>query len=256
MRHADQMADQRTWEQAGAASGLLAGALFVCAFIVFMTTNPAGSSGLANIGSAQVATSYLSLHVSALRVVILLNILGLALSLWFLGTLLARLRAAEGEPSRGSTSASMGAVAGAVLILAGFAVEAAVLLSNSPAQANAVPALYTLSALLVAFGGAVFSVFFFGAGKVILRTRTLGRWLGVGAYVAGTLCLFAFLTPFFLHNVFNAATGALGLWAWFAGAVIWLLLCSGAMIMARRREQVPVPRPAPTPEPMTGRGVS
>ncbi|MGH3365271.1 MAG: hypothetical protein ACRDOW_11155 [Nocardioidaceae bacterium] len=230
------MVDPPRWEQAGAGSGLLAVALFVCAFIIFMTTNPTGNPGPSDIGSAQLATTYLSQHVSALRVEILLLSLGLALFLWFVGALVPSLRVAEGEPGRGSASAAVGAVCGTVLIFAGLAVDAAVLLSNSPAQADAVPALYTVSALLVAYGGAVLSLFFFAAGKVIVQTRVLGRWLGVLAYIAGILCLFAFLTPFFPHNVFNAATGALGLWAWLAGTVVWLLLCSSAMAFGRRRQ--------------------
>jgi hypothetical protein len=36
------------------------------------------------------------------------------------------------------------------------------------------------------------------------------------AFIAALLCLLAFFTPFFDTGAFNAATGALGLWTWYA----------------------------------------
>jgi len=239
----------------GAASGLLATVLFVIAFIIFLSTDPAGTPSLPNIDNAQLAPDYLSLHVNPIRLEILFNILGLGLFLWFLGTLLPRLRAAEGDPARGSTVASLGAVVGSTLVIGGLALSAANMLSTSPAQASVVPAFYAASALLVAFGGAAFSLFFIGVGKVIMHDRALGKWLGVLAYVVGGLCLFAFLTPFFPKDIFNAATGALGLWAWFAGAVIWLFLCSGAMTLEEIR-QARAARPATPAEPVSEGGAS
>jgi hypothetical protein len=81
----------------------------------------------------------------------------------------------------------------------------------------------------------VLSLFFFGAARVILHTGTFGKWLGVLAVVAGVLCVCGFLTPFFATNVLNAATGALGRWAWTAAFVIWLFLASASMTLVQRR---------------------
>lgn len=236
----------------GAASGLLATLLFVIAFIVFLGTSPGGDPAVPNIADADTAPAYLSAHLSAIRVVVLLNGLGIALFLWFLGSLWTTLREAEGEGGRGSTIAIIGAVAGSALVLAGLALLATAGLSTSATQADNVATLYTASALLVAIGGGVLSVFFFGVAKVILQTGALGRWLGVLAIIAALLSVCGFMTPFFAANVLNAATGALGRWGWSVAFVIWLLLASGTMTLAQRRragEQIATPQPVSTEEP-------
>jgi len=226
----------RAWEQMGAASGLLATLLFVVAFIVFLVgADPGGDPELPNIKHADFAPSYLAAHLSEIRVVVLLSSLGLALFLWFLGSLWTTLREAEGEPGRGSTLVLVGGGAGAVLVLAGLALIATAGLTNSPAQANNAATLYVASSLLVALGGGVLSLFFFAVAKVVLRTHALGRWLGVLAFIAGLLSVCGFMTPFFEANVLNAATGALGRWGWTVAFVVWLALASGAMTLAQRR---------------------
>ena len=228
----------------GAASGLLAALLFVAAFIVFLGTSPGGDPSLPNVAQADTAPAYLAAHLTAIRVVVLLNSLGLALFLWFLASLWTTLREAEAAPGRGSTAMVIGGVAGSVMVLAGLALVATAGLSTSPAQADNVATLYTASSLLIAIGGGVLSVFFFGAGKVILQTRALGKWLGVLAIVAALLSVCGFMTPFFSANILNAATGALGRWAGAGAFVIWLLLASAEMALAqRRRRQVPASTP-------------
>ncbi len=82
----------RSWEQLGAASGLLATLLFVVAFVVFIGTSPGGDPVLPNIRDAEAAPAFLAAHLSAIRVVVLLNGLGIALFLWFLGSLWTVLR--------------------------------------------------------------------------------------------------------------------------------------------------------------------
>ena len=91
----------RTWEQMGAASGLLATLLFVIAFIVFLGTSPGGDPALPNIKHADTAPAFLAAHLTAIRVVVLLSALGLALFLWFLASLWTTLREAEDGASAG-----------------------------------------------------------------------------------------------------------------------------------------------------------
>ncbi len=225
----------RSWEHLGAASGLLATLLFVVAFVVFIGTSPGGDPVLPNIRDAEAAPAFMAAHLSAIRVVVLLNGLGIALFLWFLGSLWTVLRDAEGDGGRGSTAALIGAVTGSALTLVGLALLATAGLSTSPGQAATVSTLYTASSLLIALGGGVLSVFFFAVAKVILQTGALGRWLGVLAMIAGVLCVCGFMTPFFEANLLNAATGGLGHWAWSTAFVVWLALASGSMTLAQRR---------------------
>jgi hypothetical protein len=237
------------WDQMGAASGLLASVLLVIAFIVFLGTGPGGDPALPNIAGADTAPGFLAANLSEIRLVVLLSGLGIALFLWFLGSLWTTLRAAEGDGGRGSTVALIGGVAGSVLVLVGLTLLAAAGLSTGASQAENVPTLYVASALLVALGGGVLSLFFFAVGKVILGTGALGRWLGVLAIIAGLLSVCGFMTPFFEANVLNAATGLLGRWAWSVAFVVWLLLASGSMTLAQRREKTRLEAPdgpAPT----------
>jgi hypothetical protein len=237
----------RTWEQMGAASGLLATLLLVIAFIVFLGTSPGGDPSLPNIAQADTAPAFLAAHLTAIRVVVLLNGLGIVVFLWFLASLWTTLSEAEGDGGRGSTAAVIGGVAGSVLVLAGLALIATAGLSTSPDQADNVGTLYTASALVIALGGGVFSIFFFGVAKVILQTGALGRWLGVLAIIAALFSVCGFMTPFFQANVLNAATGALGHWAWTVAFVVWLLLASGAMTLAQRRRNRDLSAAAPPP---------
>ena len=226
----------RSWDQMGAASGLLAAGLFIAAFIVFLAgADPSGNPALPNIKHAELSPAYLAAHLSQIRAVVLLNALGLALFLWFLGALWTTLRQGEGGTGRGSTAALAGGVAGSGLIFTGLGLIAAAGLSSSPAQADTVATLYTSASLLIALGGGVFSIFFFGTAKVILQTDALGRWLGILAFIAGLIAVCGFMTPFFEANLLNAATGALGRWAPAVAFVVWLLLASGSMTLEQRR---------------------
>ena len=242
----------RSWEQMGAASGLLATLLFVIAFIVMLGTSPGGSPSLPNIQNASLAPAFIGQHLTAIRIVVMLSALGLVLFLWFLSTLWVTLREAEGPSARGTTAGVVGGVAGAGLELGGLALLATSGLSTSAAQANVVPTLYTGSSLFHALGAGVFCLFFFGVGRVVMHTGALRKWVGVLAYIAALLCVPAFLTPFFATNVLNPATGALGVVAPAAAFVIWVFLASGSMTLEERRRARSEPLQAPViPQPVT-----
>ncbi|MFJ3926297.1 hypothetical protein [Streptomyces sp. NPDC090022] len=161
--------------------------------------------------------------------------MGIALFLWFLGPLWKVLREAEGETARGSAVALVAAGAGSALMLVGLALTYSVLLTTSPAQADAVPAFFTGSAVLFALGGGVLSLFFFAVAKVILHTGVMGRWLGWLALIAAVLSVLAFISPFWV-SVLNPATGVLGLWSWWAAFVVWVLLASLVLVFGERHQ--------------------
>jgi hypothetical protein len=97
----------RTWEQMGAASGLFAALLFAAAALIFLNTDPSGGNTprLPNV-HAEAAPAFFADHLNGIRAQVMLNGLGLALFLWFLGTLWSVLRAAEGGPARGNVDPS------------------------------------------------------------------------------------------------------------------------------------------------------
>ncbi|MFD9966943.1 hypothetical protein ACFWZR_21010 [Streptomyces sp. NPDC059017] len=229
------MGERRGWEQMGAASGLLAALMFMVAFIMFMLTDPSGGTPYPSVADAQTVNDFYSQNVNHIRLQVLFTTLGIALFLWFLGPLWRVLRDAEGEPARGATVALVGAGVGAALMLVALALTYSVLLTTSPAQADAVPAFFTGSAVLFALGGGVLSVFFFAVGKVILHTGVMGGWLGWLALVAAVPAALAFISPFWLSGVLNPATGALGLWAWWVAFVVWVLLASAVLTLREYR---------------------
>ena len=246
------MAEPTDWEGMGAASGLLATLSFALGFIVFMTTDPTGSPPLPAVENAQQAPAYLAAHLNAYRIELLLMSLGIALFLWFVGSLWVTLKGAEGDAGRGSMLAVIGASVGAGLMLVGLVLGFTSGLSTSPSQASTVPALYTAGALLFAFGGGALALFFFGVAKVILQTNAMARWLGVLAFIAAFLCVLAFLTPFFDSGPLNAATGALGLWTWYAAFVVWVFLASLMLTVKERRLAKEAKAAAATEPRMTG----
>ena len=229
------MTEKSDWEGMGAASGLLATVMFVLAFVVFMATDPTGATPYPSINNAQQAPAYLALYLTRYRLELLFISLGVVLFLWFVGSLHVALKKAEGDPARGSTLAVTAAGVGAGLMLVSLVLGFTSGLSTSASQASAVPTLYTAAALLFAFGGGVLALFFFAVAKVVLQAHAMARWLGVLAFIAAFLCLLAFLTPFFDTGVFNAATGALGLWTWYTAFVVWVFLASVMLTVTERR---------------------
>lgn len=248
------MTEKSDREGVGAASGLLATLMFVLGFVLFMTTDPTGGTPYPSIKNAQQAPAYMALHLSQYRLELLFVSLGVVLFLWFACSLHVTLKKAEGDPGRGATLAVAAAGVGAGLMLVSLVLGFASGLSTSPSQASAVPTLYTAAALLFAFGGGTLALFFFAVAKVVLQTNAMARWLGILAFIAAFLCLLAFWTPFFDSGAFNAATGALGLWTWYAAFVVWVFLASVMLIVRQRRPAMKAAAAPPAEPRMTGTG--
>lgn len=230
-------ARDRTWQAMGAASGLFAALLFVVAFLIFLNTDPSGGNTprLPNIANAEAAPAFIADHLNGIKAQVMLNSIGLALFVWFLGTLWSVLRTAEGGPARGSAIASGGALIGVALTLVALVLTGASTLTTSLPQAETVPTLYTASALSFALGGAAFTVFFLGVAEVSLRSGGLPRWLGWLAVLAAVASVFGFVAPYAQSGVFNPATGGIGFYAHYVAFVVWLLLASAALTIAQHR---------------------
>ncbi len=210
----------RTWERLGAASGILVAVLFAVSFIIFLGNDPGDTPDLKH---AAAATGFISEHKDAIRAELLLNSLAIIAFLWFLGSLWSTYRAAEGGPARVSAVASAGGIVGATMVLTGFVIEATAALR--PAAVD-VPEMYILSSLAIGLGGAAFTVFFLASAKVILKSGAMHSSLGMLAVVAGVASALGFVTIFADSGIFNAATGAFGLWVRYAAFVVWVFLAS------------------------------
>lgn len=242
----------RTWEQMGAASGLFAVLLFVAAFLIFLNTDPGGGNTprLPNIGNAEASPAFLADHLNGVKAQVMLNGIGLITFVWFLGSLWSVLRAAEGGSARGSVIAAGGALLGVALTLVGLVLLGTATLASTLTQGETVPTLYTASALVLAFGGGSFAVFFLGVAEVSLRAGGLPKWLGWLALPAAAVSVFGFVTPYAQSGVFNAATGALGFYGHYIAFVAWVLLASASMTLAQhRRERASAPPAAATGTP-------
>ncbi len=241
----------RHWEQMGAMSGLFVSLLFITSFAIFLATDPSGgnTAALPDIAGAEAAPAFFADHLQAIRAQVMLNSIGLAFFLWFLGTLWSSLRSAERGNGRGSAIAASGALAGVALTLVGLILLGTATLTTSSEQAAVVPTLYTAAAVATAFGGALFTIFYLGVAEVSIRYGGLPSWLGYLAILAAVVSVFGFVTPYATTGVFNAANGAIGFYGHYAAFVIWVLLASIAMVLGQHRqgrESVPA-EPAPQP---------
>ena len=238
----------------GAASGLFAVLLFVAAFIIFLNTDPSGGNTprLPNVANAQAVPAFFADHLNGIRAQVMLNSIGIVFFLWFLGTLWAVLRGAEGEPARGSMIAGAGALVGVGLTLVGLMLTGTATLTASITQAQVVPALYVAAALSLAFGGAAFTIFFLGVAEVSLRAGGLPKWLGFLALLAAVASVFGFVTPYATSGIFNPATGGLGFYAHYVAFVVWVFLASLVLTVVqwqRTRAAAVAPEPAVPPAP-------
>jgi hypothetical protein len=219
-----------SWERAGAASGLLAVILFLVAFIIHLGQDPTGTPAIPDVANAQDFGAYLDDHEESLKVQVLLNSVAIVLFLWFLGSLWAHLRAAEGGPARLSAIASAGGIAGAIAVLMGLVFLASALVNPEAVGAGGA---YVVGAMSIGLGGAAFTVFFLAAGTVIMKTRALPFAVGALAWLTAAASALGFVSIFADQGVFNAATGAFGYWVRVGAFIVWLGIASLVLIPAK-----------------------
>lgn len=212
--------DTRTREQLGAATGLVTVALLGISFIIGLSPQPPDL----NAGVAPVA-AFIQQNQDALRVQVLLNSLSMLFFLWFLGSVRAGIRGAEGGAGRVSALASGGAIVGVAMILLANIFIAAATLHPGLVLPGITHTLVDLSSLSIGIGGAAFAVFFIGVAAAILYDGGLPGWLGWLALLTGLLAAVGLVTVFSDNGIF-AADGAFGYWARYGGFVLWTLCAS------------------------------
>jgi hypothetical protein len=223
----------RTRERLGAATGLVAAALLGVSFIVGLSPEPPDLDA-----PATAMVVFVAQNQDALRVEILLNTVAMLFFLWFLGSVRAGLRGAEGGVGRVSAIASGGGLVGTgfVLLAQVFAAAATLRpLGNTPTLTRA---LLDLDALSTGIGGAAFAVFFLAVAVAILMDGGLPKVLGVFALLAAVVAMIGVATHFSTTGVF-AADGAFGYWVRYGVFVGWTLLAS--LVLMERAGQTKKP---------------
>jgi len=223
--------NDRTREQLGAASGLLVALLFGISFVIGLSPEPPDMSD-----SAVAVATYVSQNQDAIRVEILLNTVAMFAFLWFLGSVRAGLRGAEGGAGRVSGIASGGGIVGATFIIAAQVFAAVAALRPEQTDPGLTRALVDLQLISIGLGAAAFAVFFLAVAAAAIYDGGLPKVLGFLAAAAGVLAAVGVVTIFTTEGVF-AADGAFGFWARYAAFVAWTGVASAMLVMnpPRRR---------------------
>lgn len=217
--------DTRIREQLGAATGLVTVALLGVSFIIGLSPQPPDL----NAPVAPVA-NFIAVNQDALRVEVLLNCIAMLFFLWFIGSVRAGIRGAEGGAGRVSALASGGAIVGVAFVLLANIFTAAATLHPGIVLPGITHTLVDLSALSIGIGASAFAVFFIGVAVATLYDGGLPKWVGWLAFLAGLLAAAGLVTVFSDDGIF-AADGALGYWARYGVFVVWTL-CTSAYLVA------------------------
>jgi hypothetical protein len=215
----------RTREQIGAASGLVTAILFGVSFVIGLSPDVPNMDDSA----VQVAT-YVSQNQDALQVVVLLNTLAMLSFLWFLGSVRAGLRGAEGGAGRVSGIASGGGLVGATFVILAQVFVAVAALRPGETDPGLTRVLIDLELMSIGLGAAAFAVFFFAVAGAALYDGGLPKVLGWLAGLAGLAALVGVVTVFTTTGVF-AADDAFGFWVRYAAFVAWVAVASALLLM-------------------------
>ena len=215
----------RTREQIGAASGLVVAILFGISFVIGLSPERPDMSDSA----VQIAT-FVSQNQDALRVEVLLNTLAMFAFLWFLGSVRAGLRGAEGGAGRVSGIASGGGIVGATFVILANVFAATAALRPGETDPGITRALVDLQLISIGLGAAAFAVFFFAVAAAALYDGGLPKVLGWLAGLAGVAALVGVVTIFTTEGVW-AADDAFGFWVRYAAFVAWVAVASALLLM-------------------------
>ena len=224
--------NDRRWERIAAGTGIVWVVLTAVGNII--QTNPPG----VNDPVGKITTYYLD-HRSAIMLGEFLIGIGAVFFLWFLGSLYAHFRRAEGEPGRVSAI-----VLGAgVWTLGVFLVEGALYTTLAykiagEGDSRITQAVWDIANVAATFRGYTVGILFVAIAVVVLRTGALPRWIGTSALVLGLLQLvrglgvFADSGPFVLLGAYSGIG--------FALAGVWVLVTR--ILLVRRVGRSPEPQ--------------
>lgn len=235
MRRALLIVTEAQAERVGAATGIIFVLLVVIGLFVVVPKAPAFDSSPARIQQFYVQ------HRHDLQVGLFIASFGFFFYVWFLGSLVSHLRAAEGREGR-LTAIVFGS---GLIVITGFIVALAVFAAAAfgPGQTSAevVRALNDFAFLLAVPAALVATAFFAAIAKLSLKTGALPVWLSWLAVLAAIGSGFAAGGVFSDSGAFNAGDGALGFYVPFISFLLWILLAS-IVLTARAGVETPAGR--------------
>jgi hypothetical protein len=201
------------WERYAPLAGVAAVVFWIVGFLLFVSTDVEGADT-----AAEILAGYKN-DEGTILLAAWVFVFGGVLFLWFLGTLRARLRAAEGAPGHLTAVAFAGGIAAAVFLMSLPLGDVSGALADNlePAAAQALNEIGTAF-----FVGAEFSALALvvATALLVLRTGVLPRWL---AWVSLLLGLWLLIGPI----------GWLGL---IFGFPLWVIVVS---VLLWRQAEVP-----------------
>ena len=205
--------EESSWERYGLAAGIVFVVLVVIAALI-------GGSPPKPTDSAAKVFSFFRDNQDALKVGSYLNGLAAVAFLWFLGSIWARMRRAEGTGSRVSVVALVGGVGALGMAFVGNAVSAYLALYVG-LLGPSTKSLYQLAVVFLAFASFFLAVFTSATSVTILRYGFVERWMGWAGEVIAVLWLIAGIGVADDNTtIFTVGFVAFLLWA------IWLLVLS------------------------------
>ena len=219
-------------KRAAAATGIVFVLLIVIGLFVVIPKAPAFDSSPARIQQFYIQ------HRHDLHVGLFIASFGCFFFVWFLGSLVSHLRAAEGREGR-LTAIVFGS---GLIFIADFIIALAVIAVAAfrPEQTSAelIRALNDLGFLLAVTVALVATAFFAAIARLSLKTAALPSWLSWLAVLAAIGNGLAVGGVFKDTGAFSAGNGALAFYVPFISFLLWILLAS-IVLTARADVETP-----------------
>jgi hypothetical protein len=225
--------NNRTRERLAAGTGIVSAALLTVSFVIGLSPEPPDL----NQGPLAFA-KYAAQNEDAIQVQVLLNVVAMLFFLWFLGSVRANARSAEGGAGRVSAIASGGGLVGVGFVILANVFAATAVYRPLETAPEITRLLVDLESMSIGIGAAAFAVFFLAVAVVSILDGGLPKALGWFALAAAVCAAIGVVTHFTTDGVF-AGDGAFGYWARYAAFVVWTAIASvvlyGAAGKTRRR---------------------
>ncbi|MEV0698939.1 hypothetical protein AB0I53_13620 [Saccharopolyspora sp. NPDC050389] len=217
--------NERAWERAGAASGLLAAVLL----LVSLFLNPSAPTGEEPV----LTFFYVAGHQGTVLLAALLATLAAVVFLWFVGHLRHLLQRAEGGAEAFSPVVfAAGVVLSMTTVVSMLPVTALASMSRdiSTASGSAVFALSELHRLALGPLGLLVALFAGTTGAAMVRREVLGPWVGWFGFAVAAIGLIAGVTAFYVTGPFVTVA------AMVTGIVFAVWIGDAAILMLYRPE--------------------